>query len=135
MTEIKRPNYFTAQFLVEKDFTDEQAYHLTSRRRHNRVSHTSGVADGLAVTLVSGNQVQVAPGMAIDQDGREIVLDDPVTYSLGPRRATPTSISRSPIKKSWIRQTDTRQCPTNSRARRSVRCCRTARRSRPPMAR
>ena len=84
MSEIKRPNYFTAQFLVEKDFTDEQAYHLTSRQRNNRVSRTSGVADGFGVTLVSGNQVRVAPGIAIDQGGREIVLGDPVTYLLGP---------------------------------------------------
>jgi hypothetical protein len=85
MTEIKRPNYFTAQFLVENDFRDEQAYHLTSRQRNNRVSRTSGVADGFAVTLVSGNQAQIARGIAIDQDGREIVLDDPVTYTLGTR--------------------------------------------------
>ncbi|MGE5732674.1 MAG: hypothetical protein ACM37U_12070 [Gemmatimonas sp.] len=83
MAEIKRPNYFTSQFLVEKDFDDEQAYHLDSRRRHNRVSHTFGVADRLAVTLISGRTVQVSAGTAIDKDGREIVLNDPVTYTLG----------------------------------------------------
>ena len=82
MADIKRPNYFTSQFLVEKDFDDEQAYHLTSRRRHNRVLHTSGVADGLDVTLVSGRQVLVGAGTAIDREGREIVLPDSRAYTL-----------------------------------------------------
>ena len=67
MAEIKRPNYFTSQFLVEKDFNDEQAYHLTTRRRHNRVAHTAGVADGLDVTRVSNTQVQIGAGTAIDK--------------------------------------------------------------------
>ena len=82
MADIKRLNYFTSQFLVEKDFDDEQAYHLTSRRRHNRSLHTSGVADGLEVTLASGKQVRVGAGLAIDKDGQEIVLLDPETYTL-----------------------------------------------------
>lgn len=82
MAEIKRPNYFTSQFLVEKDFNDEQAYHLDMRRRLNRVQHTFGVADGLAVTRFSTTQVQVGPGTAIDQNGREIVIADAVTYTL-----------------------------------------------------
>lgn len=82
MAEIKRPNYFTSQFLVEKDFNDEQAYHLGMRRRLNRVLHVGGVADGLTVTRVSANQVEIAPGTAVDKDGREIVLQDPKTHTL-----------------------------------------------------
>jgi hypothetical protein len=84
MPDIKRLNYFTSQFLVEKDFDDEQAYHLTARRRHNRILHTSGVADGLDVTPVGGAEVQVGAGTAIDREGREIVLNDPLTYALVP---------------------------------------------------
>ena len=83
MTDIKRPNYFTSQFLVEKDFDDEQAYHLNARRRHNRLLHTSGVVANLDVTRVGGRQVQVSAGTAIDNNGREIVLNDPVVYTLG----------------------------------------------------
>jgi hypothetical protein len=82
MAEIKRPNYFTSQFLVEKDFNDEQAYHLGMRRRLNRVLQTSGVADGLVVTRTSANQVQISPGTAVDRDGREIVLQDARTHTL-----------------------------------------------------
>lgn len=77
MTEIKRPNYFTSQFLVEKDFKDEQAYHLSMRRRHNQRLHSWGIVYGLEVSG-TGKQASVTPGMAIDKDGQEIVLpDDP----------------------------------------------------------
>jgi hypothetical protein len=82
MAEIKRPNYFTSQFLVEKDFNDEQAYHVGMRRRLNRVLHASGVADGLTVSRVSATQVRVSSGTAIDRQGREIALEDPRTYTL-----------------------------------------------------
>src|SRR6266545_3670916 len=77
MDDIKRPNYFTFQFLVEKDFDDEQAYHMGMRRRHNRLAHAWGVAgDGLVVTRESANEVKVSAGTAIDKDGREIVLQN-----------------------------------------------------------
>ena len=78
MADIKRLNYFNSQFLVEKDFNDEQAYHLGMRRRHNRTLHTWGVADGgLSVTKTSdGKGVSIGLGMAIDRDGQEIVLLD-----------------------------------------------------------
>jgi hypothetical protein len=74
MAEVKRPNYFTSQFLVEKDFKDEQAYHVDLRRLHNQVLHSWGIATGLEVTKTGNKQVSVSPGTAIDQQGREIVL-------------------------------------------------------------
>lgn len=82
MADIKRPNYFTSQFLVDRDFNDEQSYHLGSRRRHNRALHTAGVVEGFDVSFFSATQVQIAPGTAIDKDGREIVLSDLLTYTL-----------------------------------------------------
>jgi len=82
MADIKRPNYFNYQFLVDRDFEDEQAYHLQMRRRHNRQMHTPGVADGLTVTIVAANQVRISPGTAVDRDGREIVLEDARVHTL-----------------------------------------------------
>jgi hypothetical protein len=82
MADIKRPNYFTYQFLVEKDFDDEQAYHMQMRRRHNRLSHAWGIADGLEVTRTGSNQVRISAGMAIDKEGREIALEEAQSYSL-----------------------------------------------------
>jgi hypothetical protein len=78
MDEVKRLNYFNSQFLVAKDFNDEQAYHRNLRRLHNQLLHTWGIATGLEVKPVSGNsrQISVTPGVAIDKEGREIVLPD-----------------------------------------------------------
>lgn len=82
MADIKRVNYFTHQFLVEKDFDDEQDYHIDMRRRHNRVNHSWGVAEGLDVTKTENKKVTISPGMSIDKDGQEIVLLEPLPVDL-----------------------------------------------------
>lgn len=74
---IKRPHYFDHQFLIESDFTLEQNYHLDMRRRLNRGLHTFGIAEGLRVTKTASRSVTVEAGTAIDNQGREIVLDAP----------------------------------------------------------
>ncbi|PYS97687.1 MAG: hypothetical protein DMF65_11135 [Acidobacteria bacterium] len=75
--EIKRLNYYNSQFLKENDFNDEQLYHNQMRRFHNRALHTWGVVEGLEVTPVVGaSKVTVAPGIAIDRLGQEIVLPE-----------------------------------------------------------
>jgi hypothetical protein len=72
---VKRLNYFDHQFLRRQDFADEQAYHLAQRRTHNRLLHTPGVAGGLELKLASGGrQLVVGEGVAVDAQGREIVL-------------------------------------------------------------
>jgi hypothetical protein len=71
----KRMNYFDRQFLRAADFQDEQTYDLDRRRRHNRLLHTPGVAEGLQVTGNVGDaSVSVAAGTAYDGLGQEIVL-------------------------------------------------------------
>jgi len=72
---IKRLHYFDHQFLVEADFTDEQKYHLDMRRRLNRLLHTFGIAEGLAVAKSANKTVTVRPGMAIDRLGREMIVE------------------------------------------------------------
>lgn len=73
--DVKRVHYFDHQFLHEKDFTDEQAYHIRLRREHNRRLHTWGIVHGLDLSFVIGAAlVTVGAGMAIDEEGQEIVL-------------------------------------------------------------
>ena len=75
-----RMSWFDRQFLRAQDFTDEQDYQLDRRHRHNRLLHTAGVADGLAVTGdAQETQFTIAPGTALDTAGREIVLLESVT--------------------------------------------------------
>lgn len=71
----KRMRYFDGQFLTEKDFQEEQAYLLNRHYIHNRALHTTGIAEGLEVNArVGDNRLVVQPGVALDQQGREIVL-------------------------------------------------------------
>jgi len=79
---LKRLNYFTHQFLREQDFRDEQKYHVDMRRRHNRLFHAWGVAEGLEVERKGEREIAITPGVAIDRDGREIVLLNSVTRDL-----------------------------------------------------
>jgi Chaperone of endosialidase len=81
---IKRVNYFKHQFLRAKDFNEEQGYHVEMRRRHNRLLHTWGIAgDGLKLSFTQGaTAVKVSPGMAVDREGREIVLVEEQTVEL-----------------------------------------------------
>jgi hypothetical protein len=83
MPEIKRPNYFNHQFLDEKDFQSEQAYHLAQRRLHNRTLHKWGISEGLTVEQSGSREVKIQPGVAYDREGREIILDAPVTREIG----------------------------------------------------
>ncbi|HEX8845926.1 MAG TPA: tail fiber domain-containing protein [Pyrinomonadaceae bacterium] len=85
--EATRTNYFTSQFLVEDDFKNEQAYHLEMRRLHNRALHLWGVVDGLVVKKEGPQSVSVGPGMAIDKDGKEIILiqaSAPMSFDTNP---------------------------------------------------
>ncbi len=89
MADIKRLHYFNHQFLVEADFTDEQTYHLEMRRRLNAALHGFGAGDGLAVTRSGDKEVTVTAGIAVDREGRELVLLDNRVLSLTDSAAYP----------------------------------------------
>ena len=84
----KRVRFFDGQFLQDQDFVDEQKYHLDRDRRHLRLLHVAGIADGLAVAASAGqpNQLTVAPGTAIDSDGRQLALAQTATVDLPAER-------------------------------------------------
>ena len=74
-TVEKRLHYFYGQFLQSQDLIDEQSYHLDRERRPTRCLHVSGIAEGFLVTVEQQNgRANVAPGTAIDNQGRQIVL-------------------------------------------------------------
>ena len=80
---VKRLNYFHYQFLQEQDFKDEQSYHVAMRRRHNSEFHTFGRVRGLDVTFVAGERrVRISPGTAVDNLGREIVVESNLDVDL-----------------------------------------------------
>ena len=71
-----RPSYFRGQLLDETDFRAEQDYYRNAFLLHNTKFHSWGVVSGLTVGLHENRKVSVAPGMAVDGLGREIVLEE-----------------------------------------------------------
>jgi len=81
----ERVQFFDGQRLFASDLQDLERFNLEMRRLHNQSLHQPGVASGYAV---SGNkddrQVTIQPGYAIDSQGREIVLTEPLTLQVPP---------------------------------------------------
>jgi len=71
---ITRVRYFDRQFLRTQDFVDEQAYHLSMRRRHDIGQHVWGIVSGLEPTADADGILSVNPGVAVDGYGRTLVL-------------------------------------------------------------
>ncbi len=91
---IKRLNFFTGQFLQKEDFLDEQQYHMAMRRHGNRVLYFGkGILDesGFRVNDVGTGKIEVTPGIAIDAEGREIVLVTEIEIDLPPLNLQPNS--------------------------------------------
>jgi hypothetical protein len=78
---FKRNYYFARKVLTEKDLSDEQRYFREKQRLINLYVFGWGSVAGLRVSASKGD-ITVAPGMALDGYGREIVLVKPVTLAL-----------------------------------------------------
>lgn len=82
---LQRVNFVHGMVLGADDFRTEQDYARVRLNRRNRVLHGMGIVDGLEVTVerdTSGSRVAIAPGLAFDPAGREIVLDQPEVHAL-----------------------------------------------------
>lgn len=104
----KRLRYFNGQLLDESDFNLEQSYCLDRDRRHQRLLHSPGIADGLTVDAgIGAVEAKVAPGTAMDGLGQQIVLAESRTLSLGAPLAGKTvllviSYAENPADKSSV---------------------------------
>lgn len=77
-----RNRFFTGRLLTAEDFSLEQQYFREKDKRHNRTLHGFGVVTGLSVSKSSGNTVTIAAGLAIDCEGNEILVEEPLKHSL-----------------------------------------------------
>ena len=80
-----RNHYFTGKLLVERDFTDEQRFHIDKLRHHHQRLHGWGVVCGLKVKqhpdeACRDRFVVIEPGTAIDCCGHEILLREEVRF-------------------------------------------------------
>ncbi len=91
--ELERPAYFSGELLTADDFRLAQDYVLDRLRRRNRLLPGWGVVTGLRVSIDPSPTptAVIAPGVAIDCAGNEIVVVAEVRLSLvaldGPRYA------------------------------------------------
>jgi DNA-binding beta-propeller fold protein YncE len=79
LNKHSRNHYFNGKLLVERDFVDEQVYHIAKRRMLNSVLHGSGTVCGLKLKQHPSPDCQstfiyAESGVALDCCGREIVL-------------------------------------------------------------
>ena len=80
---LDRLKYYNGQRLNAEDFQLEQDYHIRVLCWLNKSLYDPGIADGLLVSQtrtlpgappVQSNQIVVSPGLAIDGEGRSIIL-------------------------------------------------------------
>jgi hypothetical protein len=81
---LSRIRFYSGKLLTADDLEQEQSYHRTKHRRHNRLLHGVGIVRGLGVSLEPGSAggdpvVVISPGVAISPDGEELVLCEPAT--------------------------------------------------------
>ena len=70
----ERGRYFDGEFLTSQDFVDEQRYHVDRLRRALDHLTVSGVCDGLDVAPAGAWKIKLAPGLAIDRVGRQLLV-------------------------------------------------------------
>jgi hypothetical protein len=78
---LKRNRFFPGRLLTTEDLELEQEYFREKLKRHNRYLHGFGIVFGLEVYR-SGRDVVISPGLAIDCQGNEIVVPEPLELAL-----------------------------------------------------
>lgn len=82
--DIKRTDYFHGMLMTERDFREEQIYHIEKRKLLNRMLHGWGVVCGLKVkpTVPPSPNILVEGGLALDCFGNEILVCEEQTVDL-----------------------------------------------------
>lgn len=79
---MERNRYFYGKLLTVRDFEIEQRYNCTKREFLNRVLQGAGVVCGFGVTASDDTTLMIESGLALDYQGREIVLPETIFRKL-----------------------------------------------------
>src|SRR5690348_16369460 len=95
--EWKRINFFKEFFTHAEDWRAAQEYRNYKHRLHNRALHGWGIVTGYEKNLevgisADGRTVTVEPGLAIDRNGREMMLSEPHSRTIEPTYAAETHV-------------------------------------------
>ncbi len=76
---VERPAFFSGQRLAPEDLAQAVDAARDLRWLHNRALHAAGIALGLEVRAApDGRRVEVSAGLALDRQGRELILAEPL---------------------------------------------------------
>lgn len=78
LTPLRRNRFFYGKLMDTRHWELEQEYAIASRRLVNRLGLGAGILCGLGVSIGADGSVCVAPGVAVDGRGREIVVGETV---------------------------------------------------------
>lgn len=82
LLSFSRNRYYKGKMLTSADFEAEQLYMINKRRFVNRAVIGSGIVCGLNVISLDDLSVLIESGAALDDSGREIVVDSSVVKKL-----------------------------------------------------
>lgn len=86
---MRRMNFFDGFLATSQDWLAGQHYHLEKRQLHNRLAHGTGILPvGGRLRVRARNRddlsFEVDTGVALDEMGRELILNDPLVKRLIP---------------------------------------------------
>lgn len=79
---MERNRYFYGKLLTVRDFEIEQRYNRSKSQLLNRLRFGAGVVCGLGVAASDDTTLVIESGMALDYQGRMIVLEEPMLRKL-----------------------------------------------------
>lgn len=79
---FERNRYYYGKLLSVEDFQREQAYMNRKRRLLNRLLYGDGILCGMQVIQVDEESISIEMGAALDDLGREIIIEQPVIKRL-----------------------------------------------------
>lgn len=79
---FERNHYYYGKLLSVEDFELEQRYLNNKRRLINRYLNGNGVVSGLSVVIIDDETLSLERGIAIDDIGREIVVEESITKKI-----------------------------------------------------
>ncbi len=82
-----RLHYFDGRLVTAADFRAAQNYQREKLWLHNRMLHGYGIVAGLEVAMQASAdgvaQIEIAPGYALDGYGRELIVPDALSITVG----------------------------------------------------
>ena len=79
---MERNRYFYGKLLTVRDFEIEQRYNRSKTQLFNRLRFGAGVVCGLGVAASDDTTLLIESGMALDYQGRMIMLEEPMLRKL-----------------------------------------------------